>query len=238
MDTQLHSPRGAVRGSSVLAKKYRLSIAVLALGVAVSLSGCTTGSAGEEPTNGAASGAPTPASSSAPSTPAPLESGQSESSAGSGIATEFPDSITAAADLLQQRYNAVKAGDYEGACALYSVEFAASFAELADYQGYSCPEAHEKAALNAETYLTTAAEQDRAGLTPFFYVPSAIEIDRTKISSAEEGVAFLAPGTVVNLDPTEFEDGTGQVPGWMGSGYVKEDSRGDWKFINIDESSR
>jgi len=238
MDTQMHSKRNTPRGGRVLTRKSRLSIAVLALGVAVSLSACTAGPAGGEPTGGAASTAPTSGSSSSPSTPAPLESGQSESSAGSGVATQFPDSITAAADLLQQRYDAVKAGDYESACALYSVEYAASFAELAEYEGYSCPEAHEKAALNAETYLTTAAEQDRAGLMPFFYVPSAIEIDRSKISSAEEGVAFLAPGTVVNLDPTEFEDGSGNVPGWMGSGYVKEDSRGDWKFINVNESSR
>lgn len=142
------------------------------------------------------------------------------------------DATQSAAALVQQRYDLVKAGDYEGACALYSDQYATLFEELAASVGKSCVEAHKAAALNVQTYLDTAKDQDRAGLTPFFFVPSSIKIDTSKITSDSDDVAFIGPGSVVSLDTTEFEDGAGKTPGWLnGQDYVKRGSDGTWHFI-------
>lgn len=146
------------------------------------------------------------------------------------------DEASQAAALVQQRYEFVRDGDFEAACALYSPAFADLFMELADAVGGSCVEAHEKAAQNVADYLATAAEQQRAGLTPFFFVPSEIEVDATAIKVDEPGLAFLGQGTVVSLDSTEFEDGTGITPGWLrGQDYVKQQPDGSWLFISAVE---
>ncbi|MET0989049.1 MAG: hypothetical protein ABWY54_00230 [Glaciihabitans sp.] len=143
------------------------------------------------------------------------------------------DDASEAAALVEERYELVKAGDYESACALYSEAFAELFIEIADAAGGTCVEAHEKAAQNAADYQATAAEQDRAGLTPFFYVPSEIEVDASAIKVDAPGLAYLAEGTVVSLDPTEFEDGAGLTPGWLRSqDYVKRGDDGTWRFIS------
>ena len=89
---------------------------------------------------------------------------------------------------------------------------------------------------NSDEYSTTSAQQCRLPLTPFFFVPSEIEIDSSVIMDGPEGVAFLAPGTIVNLDPTEFEDGVGKVPGWLGSSWVKLFPDGVWRFIDMTEN--
>lgn len=182
----------------------RLTVATVALVLALSGCAATGTTGGGAPTGAADGGAP---------------------AAGGGA-------IDSAAALVQQRYDLVKAGDYKAACALYSDQYAVLFEELADSVGKTCVEAHEAAALNVTTYLATAKDQDRAGLTPFFYVPSAIKVDASKISSDSDDVAFLGPGTVISLDTTAFEDGTGKTPGWLnGQDYVKRGADGSWQFI-------
>jgi len=153
--------------------------------------------------------------------------------AGPVTGSSAEDSVAAAAALVQQRYEFVRDGDYDAACALYSNDYAELFAELADAVGESCVDAHTKAAQNAADYIATAADQGRAGLTPFFFVPSAIEVDASAIVSDEPGLAFLGEGTVVSLDATQFEDGTGLTPGWLaGQDYVKQAADGSWLFIS------
>jgi hypothetical protein len=168
-------------------------------------------------------------------TPGGEEGGDDQGSTEQG-GIEASDAITAAADLVQQRYDLVRDGDYAGACELYSEEFAALFAELAETEGKPCVEAHEAGVANATTYLETAAEQERAGLTPFFYVPTEIEIDPTAITSDRDDVAFLGEGVVVSLDPREFEDGVGKTPGWLAAQvYVMRGDDGQWRFISPSE---
>ena len=144
--------------------------------------------------------------------------------------------VEAAAALAMTRYELVRDGDYEAACALYSEKFIQNLLALAEAEGKTCAEAHEIGVANAEEYRATAAQQGRLPLTPFFFVPSEIEIDPSVIMDGPEGVAFLAPGTIVNLDPTEFEDGTGKVPGWLGSSWVKLFPDGVWRFIDMTEN--
>lgn len=141
------------------------------------------------------------------------------------------DATAAAAELLRLRYELVRDGDYAGACALYMPGFAANVAELAGTDPADCVAAHEAGIANAADYLETAAGQDRAGLTPFFYVPSGIEIDDSLIYSDEPGEAVAAAGAVVSTDPREFEDGAGKTPGWLAgiARFVRDDD-GVWRF--------
>ncbi len=139
--------------------------------------------------------------------------------------------MAAAVDLLEARYTLVRDGDYAGACELYSPGFVELFAELAESDASDCVAAHETAAQNVADYLATAEAQGRAGLTPFFYVPSSIEIDESKITSDDPTEAILEPGAVVSLDDREFEDGVGKTPGWLsGVVYVTQGSDGRWRF--------
>jgi len=144
--------------------------------------------------------------------------------------------VEAAAALALKRWELVRDGDYEGACALYSEKFTQNLLQLAEAEGKSCAEAHEIGVANSDEYRTTAAQQGRLPLTPFFFVPSEIEIDSSVIMDGPEGVVFLAPGAIVNLDPTEFEDGVGKVPGWLGSSWVKLFPDGVWRFIDMTEN--
>lgn len=142
------------------------------------------------------------------------------------------DPVAATAALLQQRYELVRDGDFEGACALYSPGFVELFATLAEADPSDCVAAHEAAAANAAEYLATAEEQNRAGLTPFFYVPSEIEIDQSKITSDDPAEAIAQSGAVVSRDPHEFEDGAGKTPGWLsGLVYVALGDDGQWRFV-------
>jgi hypothetical protein len=144
--------------------------------------------------------------------------------------------IDAVSATVMARYEAVKSGDYAAACALYSDLFIEKFSELAETEGQSCEAAHAAGQQNSDDYQATAKEQGRAGLTPFFYVPSEIAIDPTLISIEDNGTtAFLKPLSVTSLDPTEFEDGVGEVPGWIeGQDYLKLID-GRWVFIFMTE---
>ena len=187
-------------------------LVVVAVACSLALAGCS----GATPTGDGATAPSTGAASSGPAADA--------------------DAIDAAAALATERYELVRDGDYTGACALYSEAYAALFEELAESTGKSCVEAHEAAAKNVADYLGTASDQGRAGLTPFFYVPSAISIDLSKISAEGDDVAYLAPGALVSLDPTAFEDGTGKTPGWLnGQDYVKRGADGSWHFVAATE---
>lgn len=164
------------------------------------------------------------------------DQGSTAAPAPSGDAPAPTNEVEAAGALALARYEFVRDGDYEAACALYSEKFIENLLQLAEAEGKTCVEAHELGVQNAATYRERAAEQDRLGLTPFFYIPSEIEIDYSVIMDGPEGVAFLAPGTIVNLDPTEFEDGVGKVPGWLGSSWVKLFPDGVWRFIDMTEN--
>lgn len=144
--------------------------------------------------------------------------------------------VDAAAQLAMTRYELVRDGDYEAACALYSEKYIQNLLALAEAEGKSCAEAHELGVANANEYRNAAAQQGRLPLTPFFFVPSEIKIDSSVIMDGPDGVAFLAPGAIVNLDPTEFEDGVGKVPGWLGSSWVKQFPDGVWRFIDMTEN--
>jgi hypothetical protein len=154
------------------------------------------------------------------------------SDAGASEAAASPEPVAAAAALLLQRYELVRDGDYAGACALYSEGYAVLFAELAETVGQPCIAAHEAAAANVAHYLDTTAQQNRLGLTPFFYVPTGIEVDATAITADGDDIAIVGPGAVVSTDPREFEDGIGKTPGWLaGSSYVQRTDDGRWLFI-------
>lgn len=140
--------------------------------------------------------------------------------------------IASAVELLETRVDLVRDGDYAGACELYSPGFLALFAELAEADPADCVAVHEAAIANADDYLATAAEQGRAGLTPFFYVPSAVEIDASKILSDDPTEAIVQADAVVSLDDRVFEDGAGVTPGWLaGLVYIAEGDDGRWRFI-------
>jgi hypothetical protein len=141
------------------------------------------------------------------------------------------DPVAAAAELLQTRYELVRDGDYAAACELYTPGYQAQLAQLAEVEGQDCVAAHEAGAANAAEYLATAEEQGRAGLTPFFYVPSGIEIDRSKITSDDADAAIAAGGAVVSTDTREFEDGAGKTPGWLsGVIYIVRGDDATWRL--------
>ena len=178
--------------------------------------------------------------------PAPQEQSQSaapEASAPSSASTAAPpaaqstdDAVQAVADVVRLRYEYVRDGDYAAACDLYSDRFAQNLAALAETDGSSCVEAHKAGVLRSDTYEKEAAEQDRLPMTPFFYIPSEIDVDTSLISIEDNGTtAYLAPLAVVSLDPKEFSDGVGQVPGWIeGQDYLKLID-GKWLFIDMTE---
>jgi hypothetical protein len=141
------------------------------------------------------------------------------------------DPVAAAADLLQARYELVRDGDYAAVCELYSPGFIELFAALAEADPSDCVAAHEAAAENVAEYLATAEAQGRAGLTPFFYVPSEIEIDPSKITSDDPAEAIAQSGAVVSLDDREFEDGAGKTPGWLSGLVYVGDIDGAWRFM-------
>lgn len=184
----------------------------------VLLAGCTLINAQDAPSTDSPAASPAPSSDTETAPTAPTSE------------------IEAAAALAQKRYELVRDGDYEAACALYSEKYIENLLAVAEAEGKTCAEAHAIGVQNAEDYRKTAAEQNRLGLTPFFYIPSEIEIDPSVIMDGPEGVAFLAPGTIVSLDPTEFEDGVGKVPGWLGSSWVKLYPDGVWRFIDMTEN--
>jgi hypothetical protein len=141
------------------------------------------------------------------------------------------DPVAAATALLQERYELVRDGDYAAACELYTPGYVDLLAELAETDSADCAAVHEVAADNVAEYLATAEDQDRAGLTPFFYVPSAISVDASKITSDEPGVAIASAGAVVSEDPREFEDGVGKTPGWLsGVIYLVQGEDAVWRF--------
>lgn len=144
--------------------------------------------------------------------------------------------VDAAASLITERYELVRDGDFEGACGLYSADFTELFIELVGTDAADCVEAHQEATTGVDEYLATVKVQERAGLTPFFYVPSDIEVVTGSISSEADGLAFLDEGAVVSLDAREFEDGSAQTPGWLaGQQYVKRGSDGEWRFVAMTE---
>ena len=165
---------------------------------------------------------------------APIAAQNGEEPLVESVSTETD--IEAASELAMTRYELVRDGDYEGACALYSEKFTANFLELANAEGETCAQAHALAVATSDKYLREAADQGRLALTPFFYIPSAIKIDSSETMGGDEGSVFLAPGTIISLDPTEFEDGVGQVPGWLGSSWVKRFPDGTWRFIDMTEN--
>ena len=167
---------------------------------------------------------------------APEPTSSRDDSSESEEADDESSDIDEAAALVTERYELVRGGDYAAACELYSEAYAELFIELAGAEGSTCEEAHEAAAANADEYQQTAEEQGRAGLIPFFFVPSEIEVDTDAIKNDEPGLAFLGQGTVVSLDETEFEDGVGVTPGWLRSqDYVQRGDDGVWRFISAVE---
>ena len=136
--------------------------------------------------------------------------------------------VAATVKLIQDRYDFVKAGDYEAACALYTPKFTELFLEISG--GSTCVEGHTLGAENAKVAQATAIAQGRAGIVPFYYIPTAIEIDESMIKVDAEDRTFQNPWTVISLDPYEFEDGAGKLPGWIESQDYAQRIDGEWKF--------
>ena len=203
--------------------KKRLATIAAAAIIAFSLSACV----------------PFPETAAEPQT-APSSLSDNGSSAAPSTAPEEPVSTDAAvqavAEVVRLRYEYVRDGDYAAACALYSDQFAQNLADLAETDGSSCVESHKAGVLRSDTYEKEAAEQKRLPMTPFFYIPSEIDVDTSLISIEDNGTtAYLAPLAVVSLDPKEFSDGVGQVPGWIeGQDYLKLID-GTWLFIAMTE---
>ena len=184
----------------------RLAFAPLALSVLL-LAGCTT------------------------ITPELPASGDTEAQESGTGAVTSDDAIEAAVEVLTQRYELVRDGDFAAACELYTDGYITALAELAETPGADCVTAHEAGEESTAQYLETAAAQERAGLTPFFYVPMSIEIDRSKITSDDPAEAIASGGAVVSTDPTEFEDGVGKTPGWLsGVIYIVQGDDGAWRI--------
>lgn len=196
---------------STLAPKYRhLALVAVALAATVTLAACSPAVSNDTSNND-----------------------RDSSSSDEDSKPESGDDVAEAAELVMQRYEYVRDGDYEAACELYSDDYAELFIELANAAGETCEDAHALAAQNALDYMDEAADQERAGLIPFFFVPSAIEVDESAIKNDEPGLVYLGSGTVVSLDDTEFEDGAGETPGWLASqDYLKKDDDGNWHFIS------
>ena len=144
--------------------------------------------------------------------------------------------MQAVMDAVRARYEYVRDGDYAAACSLYSEHFAQNLAELAETDGSSCVASHAAGVENAFTYLAEAKQQKRLALTPFFYIPSQILVDPELIEIEDNGTtAFLNPLAVRSLDPTEFADGVGEVPGWIEIQDYLKLVDGKWLFIDMTE---
>ncbi len=186
-----------------------LAVAAAAGALALALTGCT----GSDPIPSLPGATDAPAGPSAPDAPA----------AG--------DAVEAATELLVERWELVRDGDYAAVCELYTDGHIAALEQLAETPGEGCVAAHEAGAASVEEYLARAEAQGRAGLTPFFYVPSGIEIDRGKISSDDPREAIASAGAIVSTDTREFEDGAGATPGWLsGVIYIVQGDDGAWRF--------
>jgi hypothetical protein len=208
----------------------------LALMLGAGLTACSAAEAEPEATSSpTTSSAPSSEASSPaaePSTPAP------EQSIPAAVATNTTDpsmpadvrdaAVAATVDLIQRRYDLVKAGDFEAACALYTPKFTELFMEVAG--GSTCVEAHTLGLETSDVSQAKAVAMGRTGIVPFYYIPSAIEIDESMIKVDAEDRTFQNPFTVISLDPFEFEDGVGALPGWLEAQDYAQRIDGEWKF--------
>jgi hypothetical protein len=200
----------------------------LALMVGAGLTACS--SPETEPT--VSSPAPSTSTTSAPSTPSAVPT------VPAAVATNTTDpsmpadvrdaAVAATVDLIQRRFDLVSEGDFEAACALYTETFTELFVEVA--QATTCVEAHTKGLETSDVSRARAIAQGRAGIVPYFYIPSAIDIDESLIKVDVEDRTFQNPGTVISLDPFEFEDGVGALPGWIEAQDYVQRIDGVWKF--------
>jgi hypothetical protein len=193
----------------------------LTLVLGAALTACSSADAEPTATSPTTSATPTPAA----TVPAAVATNTTDPSMPAAVTD---DAVAATADLIQQRFDAVSSGDYEAACALYTPKFTELFMEVAG--GTTCVEAHTLGAENSKTSQATAIAQGRAGLVPYFYVPTDIEIDESLIKVDGEDLTFQNPGAVISLDPYEFEDGAGTLPGWIESQDYVQRIDGEWKF--------
>ena len=195
----------------------------LALMLGAGLTACSSSDAEPAATSPAGSSAATPTP--AATVPAAVATNTTDPSMPAAV---IDDAVAATVDLIQRRYDAVSSGDYEAACALYTPKFTELFMEVAG--GTTCVEAHTLGAENSKTSQATAVAQGRAGIVPYFYVPSAIDIDESLIKVDGEDLTFQNPGAVISLDPYESEDGAGTLPGWIESQDYVQRIDGEWKF--------
>lgn len=148
--------------------------------------------------------------------------------------------LQAADQLIHQNLSFLAAGDFAGACSLYMPAFQQSLMDVAAPGSTDCASALDDGyKKSVDTAVIQALQNGEDPVTPFFYIPSSVAVDSTKMQVDSDTSVHVPNDTVTSTDPTAFADGASVTPGWLSrSFYVEQDADGIWRFAAASERQR
>ena len=159
--------------------------------------------------------------------------------------------VSAAHDLIQANYDAIAAGDWAGACALYSDAYVQNrIIPISQAPADStCEEAIGYAFETAAEYVASFKDSATTGryieqqLMPFYYVPTEISIDDAELTADNEGLVYGTGMVVHGSAAYSFKDDEGSYarPGfsapWQVAAQYFAEVDGAWMYIDMSEKS-